>query len=183
MSAACHGALSRRRSTRIRAERLKGSSPAAYSHLSTNAHDDVQYDYTTILHQVLSHPTLRPKNLAILPKRKSWLLSLDVTVLSDSGNVYDAMFMAARAALWDTKVPRTRSIQYAGRKNGRTDAPMDVDDGNAAEVSGFDTRHLKAAVDFELVDTWDEGEPLAGREKWPVCVTLNIVRSHLCYVR
>lgn len=156
-------------------ESMEGSSPAAYSHLSSNSLDDQQYDYTTILNQVLSHPTLRPKNLSILPGKKAWLLNLDVTILSDSGNAYDAMFMAARAALWDTKVPRTRTIQFAGGKPTRVpDENMDVDE-NTAGTSGFDTRHHTKATDFELTDGWDEGEPLEGRDRWPICVTLNIV--------
>ncbi|KAI0086767.1 ribosomal protein S5 domain 2-type protein [Irpex rosettiformis] len=149
-------------------------SPAAYSHISSNALDNLQHDYTTLLHQVLSHPTLHPKNLGILPHKKAWLLSLDVTILSDAGNAFDVIFMAARAALWDTKVPRTRSIQYAGRKSVQTpEEAMDVD-GNSAGPSNFNTRDLPTATDFELADTWDEGEPLEGRERWPVCITLNI---------
>lgn len=134
------------------------------------------------MHQILSHPSLHPSNLAIVEGRKAWLLSLDLVVLSDSGNVYDALFMAARAALWDTKVPRTRSIEYRVNAKGGTDvgggrADMDVDEGNK---SGFDTRQAAAATDFELEDYWDEGEVLDGREKWPVCVTLNLVRL-LCF--
>ena len=91
----------------------KDSSPSAYPQLSSNALDDLSYDYTIVLHQTLSHPSLHPSNLSILPRKKSWLLSLDVTILSDEGNAYDVVFMAARAALWDTKVPRTRGVQYA----------------------------------------------------------------------
>jgi len=50
---------------------------------------------------------------------------------------------------------------------------MDVDTGTR---SGFDTRqYTKKATDFELHDYWDEGEILDGRDKWPVCVTLNLV--------
>lgn len=157
------------------AEQLKGSSPAAYSHVSSNALDDLQYDYTTLLHQALSHPTLHPKNLGILPKKKAWLLHLDVTVLSDAGNAFDVVFMAARAALWDTKVPGTRSVQYAGRNTARApEENMDIDP-NSVAASGFNTREVPAATDFELADTWDEGDPLEGRERWPVCITLNIV--------
>ncbi|KAI0693065.1 ribosomal protein S5 domain 2-like protein [Cytidiella melzeri] len=149
-------------------------SPAAYSHVPSNSLDDLQYDYTTVLHQALSHPTLHPKNLGILPKKKAWLLNLDVTILSDAGNAFDVMFMAARAALWDTKVPKTRSVQYAGKKPARVpDENMDVDDISAG-LSGFDTRDLSVATDFELADTWDEGEPLEGRDRWPVCISLNI---------
>ena len=51
---------------------------------------------------------------------------------------------------------------------------MDVDQG----TSGFDTRDMaRTAADFELPDYWDEGEVLQGREKWPVCITLNLVRT------
>jgi exosome complex component RRP42 len=45
--------------------------------------------------------------------------------------------------------------------------------------SGFDTRRIEGrssgAMDFELLDYWDEGEDLDGKEAWPVCVTLNLV--------
>ncbi len=43
---------------------------------------------------------------------------------------------------------------------------MDIDE---EVVSGFDTRQIQTATDFELPDYWDEGEPLAGREAWPLC--------------
>jgi exosome complex component RRP42 len=122
---------------------------------------------TTILHQSLSHPSLHPPNLSILPGKKSWLLNLDLVVLADAGNVYDALFIAARAALCDTKVPRTRSIEY--KAPGTKVGDVDVE-------SGLDTRHMKTtAADFELSDYWDEGEPLGGGIQWPVCVTLNVV--------
>ncbi|KIM79369.1 hypothetical protein PILCRDRAFT_823625 [Piloderma croceum F 1598] len=133
---------------------------------------------STVLHQTLSHHSLRPKNLGIIRHKKSWLLNLDLIVLSDSGNIYDAMFMAARAALWDTKVPRTRSVEYKAMKGGtmwreRGDDDMDMD---AGIRSGFDTRqYTNKATDFELPDYWDEGEVLDGRDKWPVCVTLNLL--------
>lgn len=91
--------------------------------------------------------------------------------------------MAARAALWDTKVPRTRSVEYKARKGGSStttaagktggSGDMDVDEDTP---SGFDTRQIQNATDFELPDYWDEGEVLDGRDKWPVCVTLNLVR-------
>ena len=153
----------------------KASSPAAYPHLSSAALDDLSYDLTIILNQCLSHPSLHPKNLAIIHRRKSWLLNLDVMVLSDSGNVYDALFLAARSALWDTKVPKTRSVQYQPKSN----IPGDQDVEMAADGSGsiFNTREVIKAADFELMDYWDEGEPLDVHQEWPVCVTLNLVRT------
>ncbi|KAI0067490.1 ribosomal protein S5 domain 2-like protein [Artomyces pyxidatus] len=149
-------------------------SPSAYPFASSGTLDDLQHDYTSLVHSALSHPSLRPANLSILRGKKSWLLSLDLVVLSDCGNVYDALFMAARAAMWDTKVPRTRSVEYRASKNrtGGGTGDMEVDD---EQQSGLDTRQVKAATDFELEDYWDEGEPLAGRETWPVCITLNLL--------
>lgn len=152
---------------------LLKSSPAAYSYLPAAALDDLQHDYATVLHDVLSHASLRPPNLGIIPGRKAWLLTLDLMVLSDAGNVYDALFMAARAALWDTHVPRTRAVEYRRDNGGRAKDgdDMDVD---PESRSGLDTRSKASATDFELEDSWDEGPPLGGRDDWPVCITLNL---------
>nr|GAT58042.1 predicted protein [Mycena chlorophos] len=152
-------------------------SPAAYPHLLSSALDDLQADLSTVLHQTLAHRSLHPSNLRILPNKKSWLLNLDCVVLSDAGNVYDALFIAARAALYDCKVPRTRGVQYkapAGPKRGVRSTDMEVDQ---VVHSGFDTRSIAKNVDFELADTWDEGDALDGRRRWPVAVTLNVPTS------
>ncbi|EIW52788.1 ribosomal protein S5 domain 2-like protein [Trametes versicolor FP-101664 SS1] len=156
-------------------------SPSAYSHLSSNALDELQHDLTVILQQTISHPSLHPQNLTIIPRKKSWLLNLDAVILADAGNAVDALFMAARAALWDTKVPRTRAVEYnapeASQVARDSAGAMDVDNREAIPaVSGFDTREMvRTAADFELPDYWDEGEVLQGQEKWPVCVTLNLL--------
>ncbi|KAJ7720836.1 ribosomal protein S5 domain 2-type protein [Mycena metata] len=153
-------------------------SPSAYPHLSAPALDDLQHDMSTLLHQTLAHPSLHPPNLGILTGKKSWLLNLDCVVLADAGNTYDALFMAARAALWDCKVPRTRAVEYKAAAAPGAQAvesgEMDVDHDAEAQQSGFDTRSIARAVDFELPDYWDEGKVLGGRERWPVCVTLNV---------
>ncbi|KAI0034845.1 ribosomal protein S5 domain 2-type protein [Vararia minispora EC-137] len=151
-------------------------SPSAYPHSSAAAIEDIQHDYTALLHEVISHPSLRPSNLSILRDLKSWLLNLDILVLSDAGNIYDALFVAAQAALWDTKVPRTRTVEYSAATSKARVAlggsgDMDVD---SVEQSGFNVRDVKTAADFELEDYWDEGEPLRGGDAWPVCVTLNL---------
>ncbi|KAH7920315.1 ribosomal protein S5 domain 2-like protein [Leucogyrophana mollusca] len=156
-------------------------SPTAYPHLSSGALDDLQHDMTSVLHSTLGHSSLRPNNLGILPGKKAWLLNLDIVVFADAGNVYDTIFMAARAALWDTKVPRTRSVEYRAKKLDSIDSEskaMDVDGANQDQgKSVLDTRETTKATDFELPDYWDEGEVLGGREAWPVCVTLNLLPS------
>jgi exosome complex component RRP42 len=133
--------------------------------MSSAAIDDLSSDLSSILQTTLSHPTLHPKNLSILPRSKAWLLHLDLLVLSDQGNIIDALFLAAHAALRDTRVPRTRAISF------RTDKE------NVENSSGLDTRQVTRATDFEVPDYWDEGELLDARGCWPIAVTLNVVDS------
>lgn len=145
-----------------------GSSPSAYPHLSPASIDDIQHDLSHLLNSVLGHASLRPTNLTILPHKKAWLLNLDCIVLADVGNIYDALFIAARAALCDTRVPLTRPIEYKAPQRHP---------GEGMDESGLDTRQSSQAADFELADYWSEGEILDGRDRWPVCVTMNLVRS------
>ncbi|KAJ3782791.1 hypothetical protein GGU10DRAFT_72496 [Lentinula aff. detonsa] len=87
-------------------------SPSAYPHLTSGALDDLQYHLTTVLHQTLSHPSLHPKNLSIIPRKKSWLLNLDLLVTADAGNIYDALFMAARSLVgYQSPKNQKRGIQ------------------------------------------------------------------------
>ena len=55
---------------------------------------------------------------------------------------------------------------------------MDVDNPSSSSSTpgaGLDTLRVQTAADFELPDYWDQGESLAGRDRWPVSVTLNLV--------
>jgi exosome complex component RRP42 len=81
--------------------------------------------------------------------------------------------MAARAALWDTHVPITRPIEYKAPQRPSGDTMVE---------SGLDTRQLAQAADFELKDYWSEGDVLDGRDRWPVCITLNLVRENFFVV-
>ncbi|KIJ67304.1 hypothetical protein HYDPIDRAFT_173892 [Hydnomerulius pinastri MD-312] len=157
-------------------------SPAAYPSLSSNALDDLQSDLTTLLSSVLSHPSLRPRNLLIVPGKKAWVARLDAVVFADGGNVVDCLMLACRAALWDTKVPRTKGVEYRapGKKGARTgtEEKMDVDgDREGRSMLETSVREVSRVTDFELTDYWDEGEALDGRDAWPVCVTLNVLPS------
>ncbi|KAI6144920.1 ribosomal protein S5 domain 2-like protein [Pisolithus tinctorius] len=152
-------------------------SPAAYPHLSSPALDELQSDLTSVLGSVLSHPSLCPKNLVIVPGQKAWSLRLDTIIFADAGNVLDCLMMACRAALVDTRVPSTRSVEYRapGKRNEVPDDIMDVDEGRNGPSSLLETREPSRVVDFELTDYWDEGEVLEVRDSWPVCVTLNML--------
>jgi exosome complex component RRP42 len=81
------------------------------------------------------------------------------------------MFMACRAALSDTRIPKTRAVAYQWTK---TSDPADVEMGDNFKAA-LRTRKQNQAADFELEDTWDEGVTLTNRDKWPICITLCVV--------
>ena len=108
----------------------------------------------------------------ILPHRKSWTLNLETIILSsDGGNLHDVLTLAARSALYDMKIPRTRGVGY---QDNRT---LDNEElsGMKGLLKGGKAGKKNNEVDFELESYWDQGAPLEGREDLPVCVTLNVV--------
>lgn len=162
----------------------KPSTPLAYPSLTSSQLDDTQTEYTTLLSSILCHPSLHPSNLTIIPRLKSWVLHLDLIVFSDSGNVFDALFLAARAALCDTKVPRTRCVEYQPSASSILESTTGIGavigsalkQGDSLTQSSFDTGYLRqVAADFELSDYWDEGDVLDQKNRWPLCITLNSV--------
>ena len=126
--------------------------------------------------------------LIIIPGKKAWTLYVDAIVLAFEGNIHDALFIAVRSAIWDTRIPRTKSIAYtappsASKTSKSEPAPLGGSDptGPVAEgdldVFGIKGMVKSKAVDFELEDYWEEGDVLKGRDDLPVCVTLNIVST------
>ncbi|KAK4703345.1 hypothetical protein P7C70_g2876, partial [Phenoliferia sp. Uapishka_3] len=145
--------------------------------LSTLRSDFPQH-LSSLLTTLFSSSSLPPSflsQLVVLPRSKSWTLTISVLVLSSSGgNVLDLALMAARAALASTRLPATRPIGLG-------------DDGPGGDIGGKDAgfsglvKGGKAgvnAVDFELLDGgWDEGERLERWEDLPVGLTLNLINQ------
>ncbi|KAG8812474.1 hypothetical protein FRC17_002014 [Serendipita sp. 399] len=178
-------------------------SPAAYPHLSSNQQDEIQNDLTSLLQSVYSRPTpphhpssssssslsfwdQLESNLLILSTgkiRKYWTLHLDAVVLSDAGNLYDVLFLACRGALWDTRVPRTRAVEY--RHQRQPDDKGEEEGGRDMWKEAIRSTHKNkrggvGAADFELEDPSELGRWLIGRERCPAAVTLNILpTAHL----
>lgn len=46
------------------------------------------------------------KSLCIIPKLQCWIIYVDVLVLDSDGNLFDAISIATRAALFNTKIPK-----------------------------------------------------------------------------
>lgn len=69
------------------------------------------------------------KSLCILPKHQCWKLYVDVLILQCSGNLYDAISLAVKSALFNTKIPRVSSALLDGGNVDLvlTDDPHDCD--------------------------------------------------------
>ncbi|KAG9004283.1 hypothetical protein FRB90_011010 [Tulasnella sp. 427] len=154
--------------------------PSAYPHHTMPQLDDLSSDLSALLQQALqSSDNIWAPQLVIIPKKKRWHLNLEAVVISDSGNILDTLVIAARAALWDLRIPRTRNLEFQ-RQTARpaTDEDMQVDEpkGDALGSAVKGSRVAKKpAGDFELEDYWDDGLPLKGRDVLPICVTLNLL--------
>lgn len=149
---------------------------------------------TALLGTVLASTSspLSAAQLEIVPGARAWTLYLDAQLLSlDGGNVPDALFAAAHAAMRDARLPRTRAVAFeaptgssgSGHLQDTTVPPEGKGaQGGALSNEGGDLDRMgikgmlkSKAVDFELDDLWDEGAPLQGAEDLPVCVTVNLV--------
>jgi len=84
--------------------------------------------------------------LCIIPGEQCWILYVDALILDYGGNLIDALFMGTRAAIFDTRIPKTEV--------------QDLGDGN---------------FDFEVLDDAEDTEIVEGREDMPICITLNKV--------
>lgn len=69
------------------------------------------------------------KSLCILPKHQCWKLYVDILILQCAGNLYDAISLAVKSALFNTRIPRVSSALLDGGNVDivLTDDPHDCD--------------------------------------------------------
>lgn len=53
--------------------------------------------------------------LCIMPRQKCWKMYVDILLLECGGNLYDAVSLAVKAALYDTKIPKIKSVDLDGK--------------------------------------------------------------------
>ena len=58
------------------------------------------------------------KSLCVAEEKLCWSLYVDVVCLCDNGNVYDATYLAATAALKNSEHPKHNSCMSCGREKG-----------------------------------------------------------------
>ncbi|KAG4081194.1 hypothetical protein HA402_014642 [Bradysia odoriphaga] len=64
------------------------------------------------------------KNLCILPRQQCWKLYVDILILECGGNLFDAVSLAVKAALFNTRVPK---VQAALMDGGTVDLTLSDD--------------------------------------------------------
>jgi exosome complex component RRP42 len=102
------------------------------------------------------------KSLCITPGEKVWSISVDMTVLNDDGNLFDACSLAALAAIRDTKFPELvdgvadyskksdKGIEFSKMPLGVTVIKIGkhlIVDPTLTEYSGLDARLTVCSVD------------------------------------
>ncbi|XP_020798369.1 exosome complex exonuclease RRP42-like [Drosophila serrata] len=108
------------------------------------------------------------RTLCLIPGQQCWKLYIDILILECGGNLHDAVSLAAKAALFNTKLPRVTATLLDA---GITDLIISDNPYDCTRI-GIDTVPLLVTVckigDFCLVDPSAEEE---------VCSTVSMVVS------
>ncbi|KAK1922729.1 ribosomal protein S5 domain 2-type protein [Papiliotrema laurentii] len=150
--------------------------PQAYPQLKDQALSHLSTIYASIIadHFIPSLPAL-----PIVPPTKYFVPHLHLTLLSaSSGSPLSALFLAARSAFIDLKIPRTKQIGWEGAQND-----LEMGDGDLSGIKaalkvkgkGKVSRRPRGGDDWDLDREGDGEDVLDGREDLPVLVTLNLV--------
>jgi len=121
-------------------------SPSASRDFEGKGANDINNELSQIMNRVLNGPQggIDLKSLCIIPGAQCWIIYVDVLVLDYDGNLLDTIFLATRAALQNTRIPKTE-IQDIG--NGQ--------------------------LEFEISDDIEDAEKIKGWEDVPITVSLN----------
>lgn len=118
---------------------------------SRAAADDANAQLSVFLSSLYSGDATRAlrQALCLIPRRKCWLLKIDVLVLASGGGVYDAAALAVRAALLTALVPRVRVVP--GEADDEDE--VEVDEGELSGLEG--ARGSPVAVTLNLLGEGD----------------------------
>lgn len=87
------------------------------------------------------------KSLCITPGRQCWIVYVDCLVLDSSGNLLDALAIAVKSALFNTKVPKIEVIEL---ENGMTEIEVSDD---PSDFSKLNTSNVPISITMAKVGT------------------------------
>ncbi|RUP48577.1 ribosomal protein S5 domain 2-type protein [Jimgerdemannia flammicorona] len=125
-------------------------SPSASQQFEGRGADELNNELTQALERVLNGAQggLNLEKLCIIQGQQCWVVYIDAIILDSAGNLLDAIFIATRAALFNTRVPKT--------------IVQDLGDGQ---------------FEFELLDDVESAERIEGWDHVPIGITLNKIGS------
>eukprot|EP00741_Cyanophora_paradoxa_P024045 tig00021721_g23220.t1 len=107
--------------------------PTASAEFQGRQAEEINAELTRVLEQQFEHPSaLDYASLSIQPGRTCWVLFIDALVLAADGNLADAISVAARAALSNTRVPKIELVP--GDRPGEMEIEVSDDPHEAAPV-------------------------------------------------
>ncbi|KAI7863722.1 ribosomal protein S5 domain 2-type protein [Spinellus fusiger] len=120
-------------------------SPSASQQFEGRGADDLNNALTLSLDRLLNGPQsgIDLAKLCIIPGQQCWVIYVDAMVMDCAGNLLDCIVMTTRAALFNTRIPKTE-IQDLG----------------------------EGEFEFEVMDDVEDAEPVVGWEQLPLAVTL-----------
>ncbi|CAO3675600.1 unnamed protein product [Rhizopus microsporus] len=120
-------------------------SPSASQQFEGRGADEINNSLTMAVDRLFNGPQsgLDLEKLCIIPGQQCWIIYIDAMVMDAAGNLLDCIVMTVRAALYNTRIPKTE-IQDLG----------------------------EGEYEFEVMDDVEDAEPIAGWENLPITVTL-----------
>ncbi|KAJ1904666.1 hypothetical protein LPJ81_002359, partial [Coemansia sp. IMI 209127] len=130
-------------------------SPSAAQEFEGRGADEINVELTQLLDRIMSGGAqggdgLDLSSLCIIPKQAYWVLHVDALVLDVRGGITDALVMATRAALMETRLPRV-VVETITDDAGATQAEFDVVDDAEDMVALSGVSGLPLAVTFNQI--------------------------------
>jgi len=113
--------------------------------------DEHEEEVSGMVDQTLGHGSLRPVNTVIVEDKKGWGVHVELSVMSEDGNVYDALFLCARQALKEARIPLTRKTGHDEFELVDGESSLEVEWPVCVTVNVFSTGHVIDGTGIEEI--------------------------------
>lgn len=111
--------------------------------------------------------------MCILKAQKCWKIYVDILLLECGGNLYDAVSLAVKAALYDTKIPKIKSVDVDGKE-----IDVEIFD-NIKEYQKLDVENTPVMVTLCKIGEYCVVDPSNQEELCSVCSMLISVSGNM----
>ncbi|KAI8092767.1 ribosomal protein S5 domain 2-type protein [Halteromyces radiatus] len=127
-------------------------SPSASQQFEGRGADDINNTLTLSLDRLYNGPQsgIDLEKLCIIPGQNCWVIYIDAMVMDCAGNLFDCIVMTTRAALHNTRIPKTE-IQDLGDGEFEFDVVDDIED--AESIIGWDRSPISVTL-YKIADRY-----------------------------